>query len=144
MYSMSHKMWFAVFCFAMVILSILVELFVTMVVADVLVPNRHQTISNHHLDSTVLRCHMKNPHLNKLRLVARKFLCYWRVRLLMVITPYVHYIDVIMGAMASQITSLFSVYSTVYSGADQNFKAPRHWSLCGEFTVDRWFPRTNG
>ena len=30
-----------------------------------------------------------------------------------------HYIDVIMGTMASQITSLMVVYSIVYSGADQ-------------------------
>ena len=30
-----------------------------------------------------------------------------------------HYSDVVMGAMASQITSLTIVYSTVYSGADQ-------------------------
>ena len=30
-----------------------------------------------------------------------------------------HYGDVIMGAMASQITSLTIVYSTVYSDADQ-------------------------
>ena len=30
-----------------------------------------------------------------------------------------HYNDVIMGTMASQITSLTIVYSTVYSGADQ-------------------------
>ena len=30
-----------------------------------------------------------------------------------------HYIAVIMGTMASQITSLAIVYSTVYSGADQ-------------------------
>ena len=30
-----------------------------------------------------------------------------------------HYNDVIMGTMASQITSLTSVYSAVYSGADQ-------------------------
>ena len=46
------------------------------------------------------------------------------------LTPYVvtspqcvktaiHYSDVKMGAMASQITSLTIVYSTVYSGADQ-------------------------
>ena len=31
----------------------------------------------------------------------------------------IHYSDVIMGALASQITSLSLVYSTVYSGADQ-------------------------
>ena len=30
-----------------------------------------------------------------------------------------HYDDVIMGAIASQITSLTIVYSTFYSGADQ-------------------------
>ena len=30
-----------------------------------------------------------------------------------------HYSDVIMGAMASQITSIMIVYTTVYSGADQ-------------------------
>ena len=32
---------------------------------------------------------------------------------------YNHYIDVIMGGNASQITSLATVYSTVYSGTDQ-------------------------
>ena len=31
----------------------------------------------------------------------------------------IHYNDVIMSAMASQITSLTIVYSTVYSGVDQ-------------------------
>ena len=34
-------------------------------------------------------------------------------------TAGVHYCDVIMFAMASQITSLAIIYSTVYSGADQ-------------------------
>ena len=49
--------------------------------------------------------------------------------------------DVIMNAMASQIT----IVSIVYSGADQrNIKAPRHWPLWGEFTGPRWIPRTKG
>ena len=26
----------------------------------------------------------------------------------------------------------------------ENIRAPRHWPLCGEFTGDRWIPRTNG
>ena len=26
---------------------------------------------------------------------------------------------------------------------EENIKAPRHWPLCGEFTGDRWIPRTN-
>ena len=56
-----------------------------------------------------------------------------------------HYGDVVMGAVASLITSLKIVYSIVYSGADQRLiSAPRHWPLCGEFTGDRWIPRTNG
>ena len=32
---------------------------------------------------------------------------------------HVHYNDVIMSAMASQITSLTFAYSSIYSGADQ-------------------------
>ena len=56
-----------------------------------------------------------------------------------------HYTGVIMSAIASQITSLRIVYSTVYSDADQrNIKAPPHWPMCGEVTGDRWIPRTNG
>ena len=56
-----------------------------------------------------------------------------------------HYNDVIMCAMASQITSFTIIYSTVYAGADKKkIKAPRHWPLCEEFTGDRWIPRTKG
>ena len=38
---------------------------------------------------------------------------------LMRFVPILHFSDVIMGAKASQITSLTTVYPTVYSGADQ-------------------------
>ena len=56
-----------------------------------------------------------------------------------------HYSDDIMGAMASQITSLTIVYSTfILAQIKENIKAPRHWPLCGEFTRDRWILRTNG
>ena len=42
----------------------------------------------------------------------------------------VQYSDVIMRAMASQITSVSIVWSTVCSGADQrNIKVPRHWQV---------------
>ena len=34
---------------------------------------------------------------------------------------------------------------TVYWGTDEkSIKAPRHWSLWGEVTADRWIPRTKG
>ena len=46
-----------------------------------------------------------------------------------------------MTTIASQITSLTVIYSTVYSDADQrNIKVPRHWPLCGEFTGTGEFP----
>ena len=53
--------------------------------------------------------------------------------------------DVIMGLMASQITSFTIVYSTVIQAQiKENIKAPRHRPLCGKFTGHRWIPRTNG
>ena len=46
-----------------------------------------------------------------------------------------------MSAMASQITRLTIVYSSVYSGADQeNIKAPRHWHCEGNSPVTGEFP----
>ena len=55
-----------------------------------------------------------------------------------------HYVDVIMGAIPSQITSLAIVYSFIQTQKKTNIKAPRHWPLWGEFTGDRWIPRTYG
>ena len=48
-----------------------------------------------------------------------------------------HYNDVTMGAMASQITSLTIVYSTVYSGADQR-KHQSSASLAFVWGIHRW------
>ena len=57
----------------------------------------------------------------------------------------VHYSDVIMGTVASQITNLTIVTQPfIQTQIKENIKAPRHWPLCGEFTGDRWIPRTNG
>ena len=53
-----------------------------------------------------------------------------------------HYSDLKMGAIASQITSLTIVYSTVYSGAVQRKHQSSASLAC--VTGDRWFPRTNG
>ena len=57
----------------------------------------------------------------------------------------IHYIDVIMATMASQITSLTVVYSTVYSDADQR-KHQSSASLAFVWGIhrDRWIPRTKG
>ena len=53
------------------------------------------------------------------------------------IQPRDHYNDVIMGAMASQITSLTVIYSTVYSGADQR-KHQSSASLAFVRGIHRW------
>ena len=52
-----------------------------------------------------------------------------------------HYIDVIMGPMASQITS---VVTQPFVQVKDNIKVQRHWSLWGEFTGDQWIPLTKG
>ena len=70
----------------------------------------------------------------------------------LILTSYVwiqlsvrHYIDVIVSTMASQITSLTVVYSTVYSDADQR-KHQSSASLAFVWGIhrDRWIPRTKG
>ena len=43
-----------------------------------------------------------------------------------------------MSAMASQISNLTQTFIQVQ--VKENIKAPRHWSLCGEFIGDRWIP----
>ena len=34
--------------------------------------------------------------------------------------------------------------SLIKAQIKENVKAPRHWPLCGDFSGDRWIPRTNG
>ena len=54
-----------------------------------------------------------------------------------------HHNDAIMSTMASSITNVSIVYSTVCSGADykNNIKPPRHWALCaGNSPVTDEFP----
>ena len=57
-----------------------------------------------------------------------------------------YYNEVIMSAMPSQITSLIIIYSNgLFSRrSKKKVKAARHWPLWGEFTGDRWIPRTKG
>ena len=49
-------------------------------------------------------------------------------------TPAEHYCNVIMGAMASQITSLTIVYSAVHSDADQ--RKHQNSPVTGEFPAE--------
>ena len=56
-----------------------------------------------------------------------------------------HYDDVIMSAIASQITSLTIVYLTVYSGADQRkHQSSTSLTFVWGLHQDRWIPRTKG
>ena len=61
----------------------------------------------------------------------------WLCFFLHVIVINYHYNDVIMSAMASQITSLSIVYSTVYSGAYQR-KHQTSASLAFVWGIHRW------
>ena len=55
-----------------------------------------------------------------------------------------HYNDVIMSAMASQITGVSIVCSTVYSGADQRKHQSSTSLAFVKSTVHRWIPLTKG
>ena len=60
-----------------------------------------------------------------------------------ILDPLMHYSDVIMGTITSQITSLTIVYSTGYSDADQR-KHQSSASLAFVRGIHRWNPRTKG
>ena len=55
-----------------------------------------------------------------------------------------HYNDVIMSVIASQITSLTIVHSTVYSGVDRKHQSSASLAFVWGIHRDRWIPRTNG
>ena len=59
------------------------------------------------------------------------------LQLMHTVRTLLHYCDVLMGAMASQITSLTIVYSTVHSGADQR-KHQSSVSLAFVPGIHRW------
>ena len=64
---------------------------------------------------------------------------------LVTVTKVVHYSDVIMCVIASQITGVSIVYSTVCSCANQRkYQSSVSLGLWGEFTGDRWIPHTRG
>ena len=57
----------------------------------------------------------------------------------------IHHTDVIMTTVASLITSLTVVYSTVYSDADQRkHQSSASLSFVWGIHRDRWIPRTKG
>ena len=57
----------------------------------------------------------------------------------------IHYNEVIMTTMASQITSLTVVYSTVYSDADpRKHRSSASLAFVWGTHRDRWIPRTKG
>ena len=58
---------------------------------------------------------------------------------------YIYYNDVIMSRMASHITSLTIVYSTVYSVVDQiKHQSSASLAFVRGIHRDRWIPRTKG
>ena len=86
--------------------------------------------STHHIDWKIYlnRSTLRNPYYQPQILDIPNFQHYHRTD---------HYNDVIMSAMASQITSLTIVYSTVYSGTDQT-KHQSTASLAFMRGIHRW------
>ena len=112
---------------------------------------RKNTLSTCHNDSKPGRCWFWHAYYVKRRL---KYLlgAKYAIKLSMCVTgaarmyficvasvPFIHYDDVILGAMASQITSLMIVYSIVYSGTDQRCSASLAfvWGIHREFPAQR-------
>ena len=63
----------------------------------------------------------------------------------MVSFTHIHYSDIIMSAMVSQITNLTIVYPIVYSGTDhRKHQSSLSLAFVREFTSDRWIPHTKG
>ena len=80
---------------------------------------------------------------NKFWLISKNFLK-WPQRSHRSMSSYcIHYNDVIMSSVASQITSRKIVYSTVYSGADQT-KHQSSTSLAFVRRIHRWIGSGNG
>ena len=56
-----------------------------------------------------------------------------------------HYSQVTMNAMVFQTpASRLYTHGVIQAQIKENIKVPRHWPLWGEFTGDRWIPRTKG
>ena len=79
-------------------------------------------------------------NLYSVQLVLESISCVWQVYLQQLQQRHMEYSDVIMSAMASQITGASLVCSIVCSGTDKNIKAPHHWPLWGDSIGTRWFP----
>ena len=108
---------------------------ISMVVADALVLIWHEDIRNNYDDAGRL-------------LPIRNTTMYWHVNIMNHVNIWdkilIHFSDVIMGAMASRITGVSIVLSTVQVQIKENIKALRHWLLWGEFTGDRRILLTKG
>ena len=92
---------------------------------------------------------VKNCTCPKLNFTHPKRVDRWLGRTLLCVLKlccmHLHYIDVVMTTMASQITSLAVVYSSVYLDTDQR-KHQSSASLAFVWGIhrDRWIPRTKG
>ena len=88
----------------------------------------HTSFKNCAIYIQLIFCASLGDHLTKVHSIAIQIR--WE-------SCFTHYSDVIMGAMASQITRLTIFYSTVYSGADQR-KHQSSASLAFVRGIHRW------
>ena len=99
---------------------------------------------NHFELELELELYNPNPQTYVVFLITLGTHVWSRVTKIMIwISNYIHYTDVIMTMMVSQITSLAVVYSTVYSDANQRkHQSSASLALVWGIHRDRWIPRT--
>ena len=97
---------------------------------------RHQVITLHSYGQTTMYICITQPHW--VDLCRAEFI---QGIIKDIFTFSIHYSDVIMSAMTSEITGVSNVSQLfVQAQIKENIKAPRRWPLGVESTGDRWFP----
>ena len=105
----------------------------------------YRYIRNRHLKSWWIYCFTTSGVANSKKYQNKKTLGKIVKILMKPALHLIHYNDVIMTTIASQITSLTVVYSTVYSDADQrNHQSSASLAFVRGIHRDRWIPRTKG
>ena len=83
---------------------------------EFILPNSSQIQIDNKYDAEL---DMNNDEIFQVEILFSEFIQIWDIDIILIHRNIEHYIDVIMTTMASQITSLTVVYSSVCSDADQ-------------------------
>ena len=103
----------------------------------------YSAVNAHHSDqASLVKCCPTN-HLTPIQLT---FGILRTIHYINITWASCHYNDIIVSAMASQITilTMINLLSRLFRLRSKKTPKRCHWPLWGEFTGDRWIPRTKG